>query len=89
MNAEEFVSGDARIVALFAINGIQPIRKETRRKPDGKVKTLYIFERTANLTSLHGQFLAGSPMSITPFRLLDSYQTAIREMLALAKNHKD
>lgn len=89
MNGNEFVSGDARIVALFAINGIQPIRKETRRKPDGKVKTLYIFERTANLTSLHGEFLAGSPMSLVPFQILDTYQTTIREMLALAKGHKD
>lgn len=89
MNAEEFVSGDARIVALFAVNGITPVRKETRRRPDGKVKTLYIFERTANLTSLHGQFLSGGPMSITPFQILDTYQATIREMLTLARDHKE
>ena len=90
MNGNEFVTGDARLVAFFAINGIQPIRQETRRKPDtGRVKALCIYERTGTVSRLHHQFLSGSPMPISPFKLLNAYQEAIRELLALAKSHAD
>lgn len=90
MNGDEFLTRDARLIAFFAINGILPIRQETRRKPDtGQIKGLFIYERTANVTCLHNIFIDGSPRLVSPYKLLNAYQDAIRELRALAAAHKD
>lgn len=90
MNAEEFVSGDSRLIALFSVSGIEPIRAESRRRLDtGKVKGLFIYARTSNLLCIHNQFLDGCPLLISPIKLLDRYQDTIRKLRALAASHKD
>lgn len=82
----EFITVDARIIAFFAVNGIEPIRKQTRRFPEtGRIKELYFYERTGTVSSLHNQFLDGRPRLVSPFKLLNLYQDAIRELRALGR----